>query len=289
MHARQLLFLSLFTLTLSSTLVASELGDRLNRELKGAWGVVETELYSSCSGSYNDNTVSAGGVASKAPNRFNAGEIVKIDNVKVKRQRVDLLLTLNTGIRTRRTDGPFELYDDRVCKVQMIFPVPRDQVKSGDMEAILAQIKQRITLFSSLEAAWESDDWNGRELEELPDDYEHTLELYAAWKAEQTNASVQAGISKALAKATDIAEDLDDDADYLAGFAAGAEKMSSFYPTDCSSLLTASFSGYDHNAPKDESRSWRDGWDDGQELIFNILLAGRLDECRVPVPIVTGP
>ena len=96
---------------------ASELGDRLDRQLKGGWGVLEIEVYSACGGTYSDNEVGAGGVASKARSRFSAGELVKIDNVKVKRQRVDLMLTLDAPLRVSRMDGPFELFDHRTCPV----------------------------------------------------------------------------------------------------------------------------------------------------------------------------
>ena len=95
----------------ASSAIASDLEDRLERELRGAWGILEAEVYSACGGTYSDNTVGMVGVASKAGHRFEPGELVKIDKIKVKRQRVDLLLTLAVPIRTSRKDGPFELFD----------------------------------------------------------------------------------------------------------------------------------------------------------------------------------
>lgn len=289
MHSRHFISMALILLLASATATASKLGDSLNRELKGAWAIVDAEVYSNCTGSYNDNTVGQVGVASKASHRFEAGEIVKIDSVKVKRQRVDLLLTLVLGIRVPWTDGPFELFDDRKCKVQLIFPVPREQVKGGDVATILEQIRGRVTLFGSATEARESEAWNGRELEELPDDYQRTLQLHAAWQAETTNAAVRAEIAEALEEAADIADDLDDDDEYLAGFAAGSEEMSSFSTSDCSTLLSVSFTTYRDNPPKDRSKAWRDGWEDGQKLVFNVLVADRLGKCTVPVPVVTDP
>jgi hypothetical protein len=181
-------------------------------------------------------------------------------------------------------DGPFELFDERECKVQLIFPVPREQVKGGDAGALLDTVRTTVTLFPSLAEARESDGWNGRELEPLPDDYEATLQRHAAWKTEQINAAIRTGIDHALAAAANIAEDLSDDPDYLAGFAKGAEEMSSLTLSNCSSLLSASYTAYDKNAAKDQPRRWRDGWDDGQELVFNVLVANRLQGCFVPVP-----
>jgi hypothetical protein len=273
----------------ASSAIASDLEDRLELELRGAWGILEVEVYSACGGTYSDNTVGAAGVSSKAGYRFEPGELVKIDKIKVKRQRVDLLLTLAAQIRTSRMDGPFELFDERECRVQLIFPVPREQVKSGDAGALLDTVRTTITLWPSLADAQESDAWNGREIEALPDDYAETLQHHAVWKAEQTNAAIRIGVEHALATAANIADDLSDDPDFLAGFAEGAEKMSSLTLSDCSSLLAASYTVYHKNAPKERPKRWRDGWDDGQELVFNVLIANRLQGCFVPVPPVLAP
>jgi hypothetical protein len=263
---------------------ASELGDRLDRELKGGWGVLELEVYSACGGTYSDNEVGAAGVASKARHRFAAGEMVKIDNVKVKRQRVDLMLTLDAPLRVSHMDGPFELYDQRSCRVQLMVYVPREMVKSSNLEGLLSEVKTHLTLHTSRDDAEMSDDWNGRKMEPLPDDYQETLHRHAIWKAEQTNAAVRDGIDHALSESAEAIEDLDDDTDYLAGFGEGAEKMGGFSVTNCASLLSVSFTSYHKSAPADKSRSWRDGWDDGQKLVFHVLLADRLRSCLVPVP-----
>jgi len=273
----------------ASIATASEVEDLLERELRGAWGILEAEVYSACGGTYNDNTVGTVGIASKAGRRFEPGELVKIDKIKVKRQRVDLLLTMAVPIRTSRMDGSFELFDERECRVQLIFPVPREQVKGGDAEALLETVRTTVTLFPSLAAARESEAWNGREIEALPDDYAETLQRHTAWKAEETNSAVRIRIESALAAAADISEDLSDDPDFLSGFAEGAEEMSSLTLSDCSSLLGASYTVYYKKAPKDRPNRWRDGYADGQELIFNVLIANRLQGCFVPVPPVLAP
>lgn len=156
------------TLMVAAYSSASDLGDRLDRELKGGWGVLEVEVYSACGNTYSDNEVGAAGVASKARNRFAAGELVKIDN--------------------------------------------------------------------------------------------------------------------ALSEAAEAVEDLDDDPEYLAGFGEGSEKMGGFSVTSCDSLLSVSFTSYRKGAPADKSRGWKNGWNDGQKLVFHVLLADRLRSCLVPVP-----
>ena len=281
--------LAIVAIFLTSTASASDLADRLNRELAGGWGVLEIEIYSGCAGTYSDNTVGTVGVTSKAGTRFSEGELVKIDKVKVKRQRVDLLLTVAVPLRRARMDGPFELYDTLECRAQLIFPVGREQVKNADAQAVLTHIRRNLTVFPSLAEAQESDGWNGRELEDLPPDYDTTLQRHAAWKAEQTNAAVRVAVDRALEAAADIADYLSDDPDFLAGFAEGAEEMSSFAVTECSSLLSVSYSVYHENPPKDRPKLWRSGYDDGQELVFNVLVADRLRTCQVPVPVVDTP
>ena len=285
------LWFSLFAITFMTAgfSAASELGDRLDRELKGGWGVLEVEVYSACGSTYSDNEVGAAGVASKARHRFAAGELTKIDNVKVKRQRVDLMLTLSAPLRVSHVDGPFELYDQRSCRVQLMVYVPREMVKNSDFGGLLTEVKKHVTLYASRDDAELSDDWNGREMEPLPDDYEETLQRHAMWKAEQTNAAVRDGINHALSESAEAIEDLDDDADYLAGFAEGAERMASFSVTNCDSLLSVSFTSYRKGAPSDTSRDWKNGWEDGQQLVFHVLLADRLRSCLVPVPALPLP
>jgi hypothetical protein len=271
------------------TASASVLGDALNSKLKGAWAVTEVEVFSSCSGSYNDNTLGEMGVASKASRRFAPGEIVKIDRVKVRRQRVDLMLTLAESVRVARTDGPFTLYDERTCKVQLIVPVPREQIKAGQVEPVFDRVSAPFALFTTLDNARDSELWNGREPRPLPEDYNRTLQKHAVWKAEQTNREVRDTSRTALARAADLAERMRDDEDYLAGFAAGAEKMRSLYLTDCSLLLSASESANRSSPPGGKTSRWKEGWEDGQDLIFNLLVAQRLEACLVPVPAVDPP
>lgn len=273
----------------ASPATASELGDQLDRQLKGGWGVLEVEVYSACGGTYSDNEVGAAGVASKAPNRFAAGELVKVDNVKVKRQRVDLMLTLDAPLRVSRMDGPFKLFDQRSCRVQLMVFVPREMVKTADLEGLLSEVEKHLTLYASRDEALLSTDWNGREMEPLPDDYQETLQRHAVWTAEQTNAAVREGIDHALSQAAEVADDIDDDADYLAGFAAGAEEMSGFSLTSCDSLVSVSFTTYLKSPPGKQTRSYKSGWDDGQELVFNVMVADRLRSCLVPVPVITSP
>ena len=288
--ARILVFLAVLGILLGAFPSATaDLDDQLDRQLRGAWAILEIEVYSSCSGTYSDNRIGAAGVASKADRCFEAGELVKIDKIKVKRSRVDLLTSLATPVLGARQDGPFELFDERECKAQLIFELPREVIKTGDSDTVLAAISSALTVFPSQSAAMESADWNGREREPYPDDYEQTLARYEQWKAEQINVAVTTGIDRSITKAAEAADDIESDADYLDGFAAGAEKMQEIRLSDCTQLVNASFRSSKKGPPSDKNSTWKRGFEDGQSLVFHLRQARELQECYVPVPAAPPP
>ncbi len=263
---------------------AADLDDQLNSRLKGAWAVLEVEVYSSCSSTYSDNTVGAAGVASKAGRRFAVGEVMKIDKIKVKRSRVDLLTTFSEPVLVKSQDGPFELYHERTCRAQLIFEVPRQVIKTRDIDAVLTAVSSALTTYSTLAAAEDSDGWNGRKRDPFPPDYDLTLARYERWKAEQVNAAVTVGIEKASAEAADAIEDIERDADYLDGYGAGVEKMQHLDIDDCDRLVGASFSSFKDSPPSDKSGKWKRGFKDGQSLVFHVHQLRKLRHCFVPIP-----
>lgn len=266
------------------SVAASDLDDRLEGHLKGAWAVVDVELYSNCSGTYSDNQIGAAGVASKADRRFSPGELVKIDKIKVKRSRIDLLTTLAVPVLSSYTDGPFELYEVLECKAQLIYEVPRSLIKRSDSDAILETIGRAVKVFPDQRSATESELWNGRVQAPFPEDYELTLARYQYWKAEQTNAAVSAGIDRASEEAADIADDIARDPEYLDGFAAGAEEMRDSGPGDCAGLIEASFYSWKDSPPSGKKSAWKRGFEDGNRLVFHLILLRELRHCYVPVP-----
>lgn len=264
--------------------VSADLDERLDEQLRGAWAVLSMEVYSSCSGTYSDNTIGAAGVSSKAGRRFPAGELVKINKIKVKRARVDLLVTLAEPVLVAHQEGPFELFDEHRCKAQLIYGFPREVIKGRDLDTITAAIGASLATHPSQTEARESGDWNGREREAYPDDYEQTLARFEQWKAEQTNAAVTAGIEKATSEAAEVADDIERNADYLDGFAAGAEELEHLDIDDCERLIDASFSSFKKRPPSDKKAKWKRGFEDGQNLVFNLYLLRELRHCFVPVP-----
>lgn len=240
--------------------------------------VVRIPLASSCDGFYNDNEVIGSRVDSKARRRFDAGELVRVERIGVKRGRVDVFLDLAEGVLEEYQDGPFTLYDPRTCKVQLQVPVP-ERSGAGAVEARLGEL---LELHGSIRAAEASPAWNGRRREPFPEDYEETLAAYESWKAARTNAAVQERMDEAIEEASRLADRVRTGSDYPEGFAAGLEKVRDLSFGDCPSLLTRSFSP--SSADSGKSADWRRGYEDGQRLGFDLELLRRLRDCFVPVP-----
>ncbi len=265
---------------------ASSFKRTLKHRLDGAWVVLRVEAWSSCAGAYTDNRVSSGTVASSGDVRFPVGELGKVDGVQVKRQRIDLKISLSEPVLAPYMDGPFELLDERSCKVEIEVEVPAEMMKAADLEGALERVRRTMELHATLAEAHASDLWNERQRASYPPDYEHTLALHARWRAEQMNVAVSERLHVALDDAARLTARIDDNPEYLQGFAEGAEAMQQWWERDCGDLIGAQLRFEGDRPPSARSGPWVDGWDDGQELVFNILLAQRLEGCFVPVPEV---
>jgi hypothetical protein len=267
---------------------ADDLERALEARLRGAWAIATVEVYSDCAGTYTNNHVTAGGVASRGDRRFAPGELAKVDKLSLKRSGLDLFLTLAAPVLRPRLEGPFQLFDERECKVQLMFELDRRLVASEDTAGVLAAVDAVLETAPSLDAAQGAERWNRRERESYPEDYELTLARYEAWKAEQANLAVAARSEQALADALRDLERVHRDPPYADGFAAGVEAMRAWAETDCASLVIASFSSAEQGPPKERGpdRAWTLGFHDGQELAFNLRLVDRLRGCFVPVPPV---
>ena len=102
------------------------------------------------------------------------------------------------------------------------------------------------------------------------------------------HASIDAVASKYRGKA------IDDDPDYLQGLAAGVDAMKRWEVQDCSYLVSRGYESARRGVPQDRrgedeaSQKWRRGYDDGQRLVYGIIVLERIDQCYVPVPPVPG-
>ena len=58
--------------------------------------------------------------------RFQPGELAKLDKVDVNRSRIDLHLSLSEPMLVPWQEGPFTLYRESACKVELEIAVPRE-------------------------------------------------------------------------------------------------------------------------------------------------------------------
>lgn len=270
---------------------ARDLEDELERDWAGAWVVVGVESGSDCSGFYTNNEVHEGRTAVSARHRFTEGELARVEKVNLKSDRIDLYLKVDEPILVPRQDGPFTLFDERSCKVQLMVELPRFVVKSGDAAAVNQLLFSVVERHDTLTSAQTSTAWNRRIRDPLPADYEETLARHAAWQAEQFNASLVEVRRRAIDDATRILDRSRDDRDYMAGFAAGIAALRDWRPGSCSSLPTTRFSsaeekpsGSGRRDPNQSSRGWKDGFHDGQLLAWSLAMLREVEECFVPVP-----
>lgn len=270
--------LAVLALLLTARPAAAGLEDDLNARWRGGYGVVKIAIASDCDSFYNDNDVVGSQVDASARRRFKPGELARIDRIGVKRDRVDVFLDLAEGVLEEHHDGPFTLYEPRICKIQLKVPTPDPRGTS----IVNDRLAQLLELHVDPREAEASPSWNGRRREPYPRNYEETLAAYNAWKARQTNAAVQAKMDETIEDASRLGERVHSNPDYLDGFAAGMDKVRDRTSGDCGSLLSAYFSPSSGGGGK--SSDWKHGYEDGQRLGHDLELLRRLRGCFVPVP-----
>ncbi|MDX1389008.1 MAG: hypothetical protein R3344_07445 [Acidobacteriota bacterium] len=288
------IFLFLLCLTLFfGTAGAGSFEDAVRARWRGAWVVITTDVYSSCTGggSYHTNKLSGTLVTNRGGHRFVGGEVGKVYKLQLKKKKVDLMISLDEPLLVARQDGPFTLYDERHCAVSLEIQLPRDMTKAKDVEGIDLIVAELVERFDTREAALASEAWNEREREPYPLNYDITVARHAAWRAEQTNLAVDERKHLALEQVKNSGKAIESDPDYLDGLAAGANAMKRWQADTCARLM-ARFDSVRGRVPEDrredtvENERWRRGFEDGQKMMHGIRLLERLDGCYVPVPPV---
>ena len=268
----------------------ADLEDELERAWVGAWVVVKPETASDCSGAYTN--VEARGLrsTSRGSRRFPEGELARVDKLNQKSDRVDLYLSVAEPVLVPRTDGPFTLWDERSCRVQLMVEVPKAVVKAGRVADVDAVLLESVERHENAATARRSEAWNGRERDPYPPDYEETLARHAAWKAEEANRALAATRLAALDEAAQALSRMTDDPHYLAGFAAGVEAQRGRSAPGCSSYGSSRFEGDEQRPPSDRrgdgppERAYRRGFRDGQVVAWATRVARAVEGCFVPVP-----
>jgi len=295
----------LLALASSGAVPAGDTQDAVASRWRGAWVVTTAETHADCMGMYTGNRVSGRLVSSKGRWRFKPGELAKVDGIDLKRNRVDIKVTLAEPLLVSHQDGPFTLYDEAHCRMELQVEVPRDLVKGKDVGGLDESLKVVIERYATEDEARASRRCNGRERDPYPGDYEKTLAAHATWRARQTNIAVQARIDALVDDTSRIPERITGDPDYMAGFVRGVEAGRSSRPDSCPGLMsvgsgtTRISSGYhgtgavpagrggagSSGAGESEAQGrFNRGYADGVRLTQGLDAIRRLPGCFVPVP-----
>jgi hypothetical protein len=270
---------------------AGELENSLERQWRGAWVLTGLDAYSDCAGTRTDNQINGALVQGKGRYRFKPGELARVQSIDLKRASVEIGLSLQEPLLHSFQDGPFTLYREIRCLVDLDVELPRALVAGKDLKEINDFLQPILARYFSPEDATRSRAWNGRVRDPFPADYERTMALHDAWKAEQSNAAVQARIDQAREETARLVDRISNDPDYLRGFAAGIEVMRSQDLTRCSDILGRDFATIASSPERllasissDAAARTKRGYQDGARMVFGLESLRRLPECLVPVP-----
>src|SRR5262245_39385729 len=169
---------------------AGDLEGAMESRWRGAWILTAVDTYSDCAGTYTNNHVNGQLVQGRGRLAFRAGELAQVQKVDLKRARADLLLSLPEPILVSYQDGPFTLYREARCLIELQVELPRPLVAKQNAEGVDQIVLGVVSRFSSQQEASRSRRWNRRERDPYPDDYDQTLAEHDAWKAEQANAAI---------------------------------------------------------------------------------------------------
>jgi hypothetical protein len=281
----------------SGTLPAADRQKMVEARWRGAWVLTGVDTYSDCAGTHTNNRVNGSLVSSRGRYRFRPGELARVDKVDLKRSRLDLILSLPEPVLFSHQDGPFTLYDENRCLLELNIELPRDVASDKDADGIDNALKPVLKRFTNEEEATQAKAWNHRKRDPYPADYDHTLAEHAAWKAQQANAAIQARIDKAMEETSRIADRIAGNPDYLKGFAAGVEAMHAIDLTRCDAIMSRDFSNLSAGSKTvavagfggDAANLYNRGFQDGQHLVFGLESLRRLPQCMVQVPTAAPP
>ena len=276
--------------------VAGELERTLESRWRGAWILTAVDTFSDCAGTHTNNHVNGTLVSSKGRVRFRTGELAQVGKVDLKRSRLDILVGVPEPILVSFRDGPFTLYNEARCLIELNVELPRSLVSNDDANGIDAAIAPVLKRFTSQDEAVQARAFNHRKRDPFPSDYDRTLAEHAVWKAQQANAAIQARIDKALEETARLTDRVTSDPDYLKGFAAGVEAMRAVDFGQCGELMSRDFTNV-ASAPKqiavasfggEAAGRYTRGFQDGQRLVYGLECLLRLPQCMVPVPQAPG-
>jgi hypothetical protein len=272
-------------LALGTPAVASRTEDELRTAWVGRRVVLRAAAISNCDERYTNNRMRATQPSSGGRHRLDPGELGRVENLHLQRARIDVLITLLEPLRVEFRDGPFQLYEQLECRVELEVPAPREAVRQGAIDRLDDLLRGLLELDNDPLPAEESPIWNRRQVEPLPADHAERLADYRAWKQEQLYLALRGRLAEALDRAADIAARVDRSVPYARGLVFGAREFEPerIFSAACEELPNKRFSSSWSKAPEElegrDERHWKDGLEDGQRLRFEIALARRLERC----------
>jgi hypothetical protein len=271
--------------TLVTTAADAKVEDQLRASWLGRWVVLRGPVQSNCDQRFTNNRMRGVQPSSGGAHRLAPGELGRVENLHVQRARVDLLIGLAEPLRVEFRDGPFQLYEQLECRVELQIPAPREAIKQGSSEQLVTLLRGVVDGPWDHVVAEASPEWNRRRVEPLPDDHEERLAAYHQWKEEQLYRALRGRLAEALDRAAHIAGRTDRSGPYAEGLLAGMDETNPdrLFSADCPELPEARARTRRSSPPEElddsDTRRWKDGFEDGQRLLFEISLARRIERC----------
>lgn len=246
----------------------------------GAWVVIGVPTYSHCGGSYTDNEVRGTLVTSKGNHAFGKGEMGRVHKIDFGKKKAEVLIDLAEPVLVARSEGPFTLYELKDCKIELQIDLPKLDGKQ-DVDQVDQWVLSLLERHSAMVGAQASSLWNERVRDPFPDDYDVTLAEYEEWKTEQLQAEIADQLASYSKEAARIVDRLDVDAESLAGFGKGVDDARDRgFSEQCDRLVDLSVGSFTRSGSSSASANWREGYRDGQELVFYLEMIARLLRCR---------
>jgi hypothetical protein len=280
-------FALVLTLLLAAqTLHAGKVQENAKSRWLGAWVVTTIETYSDCGASFTNNRINGNLVKSRGAHAFERGELAKLLKLDAKRSRIDVSLSLAEPILLPYQAGPFTLYKELHCKVELEVEIPRESIKSKDHDSVEETLLIVLERYASQGEARTSDAFANRVIDDYPEDYETTLHEHSVWIAETNNEAVRDKFEQAMGETNRLSERLTSDPEYLEAFIHGVETARESDLRKCSTLLAIDLDRKKRNAKDttpEQARTHR-GYEDGKNLIYGLEMISRLPDCYVGVP-----
>jgi len=265
---------------LASTMARADIQDDLNDRWRGAWLIVTGDLSSNCNGLTTDNQINGDLVRGNGRFSFEPGELARVEKVDAKRSRVDVILDLRENVLIAYQDGPFTLYREGSCKVELEIDFGSRRTKDVGIAGVEAQFAQWFERHARLDDALASPAWNHRAREDYPEDYESTLIAWERWKVDQHNQRVADRIANSSEETGLLLAQVDAGEDFGAGLGSGISTMRESMTDNCDRLVSSTPATFakSTDAPNDD---WADGYKTGQQLAYHIELGRRLGRCFI--------